>query len=351
VYAYTDESGNTGLNLFDPNQPELWTGTLVSNKNLDVLAKTRVRDCAYKAGVKELHGSELGFAGIECVSAELSRLISAFNLTFIFVVIEKRFLAGTKFVDTVLDSGLNQAVKPLHYVARPMRLIFTYYIVKSMHDTDYREFWESYLRLDSARFSDVLQVVLGRIKGNPIPPGFKDALVDTLNWAIANPTELLPPGKHGGMDSPNFVALTLILSDLVKHVGEKKVVEFVHDEQDQFARALTDGYGSATRFQVSRAPLSLMTQVDFIANFTGQLEFRSSSNSAGVELTDVFLWLVKRSNTESLDQFPGCAMLLEKISQRARLDRFTQAMLSQEVKAIGRLMDSQWEMLLRGNVE
>jgi hypothetical protein len=34
-YAYTDESGNTGLNLFDKNQPIFWTGTLVAYADVD----------------------------------------------------------------------------------------------------------------------------------------------------------------------------------------------------------------------------------------------------------------------------------------------------------------------------
>ena len=32
---YADESGNTGNNLFDPNQPTLWTCCMISNKNVD----------------------------------------------------------------------------------------------------------------------------------------------------------------------------------------------------------------------------------------------------------------------------------------------------------------------------
>jgi SEC-C motif len=38
LIAYTDESGNSGSHLFDPNQPEFWTGTLVVRPNFEAIA-------------------------------------------------------------------------------------------------------------------------------------------------------------------------------------------------------------------------------------------------------------------------------------------------------------------------
>ncbi len=37
--VYTDESGNTGENLFDTSQPYFWTGTLVSLFDIDNVVK------------------------------------------------------------------------------------------------------------------------------------------------------------------------------------------------------------------------------------------------------------------------------------------------------------------------
>jgi integrase len=41
LYAYADESGNTGMNLFDPNQPWFWTVTLVAPHDLDPPAQEK----------------------------------------------------------------------------------------------------------------------------------------------------------------------------------------------------------------------------------------------------------------------------------------------------------------------
>ena len=38
MYRYADESGNTGIELFDPNQPILYYGLIIPKANLDVVA-------------------------------------------------------------------------------------------------------------------------------------------------------------------------------------------------------------------------------------------------------------------------------------------------------------------------
>ena len=35
LYAYSDETGNTGNNLFDEEQPYFWTGTLISECDIE----------------------------------------------------------------------------------------------------------------------------------------------------------------------------------------------------------------------------------------------------------------------------------------------------------------------------
>jgi hypothetical protein len=115
IFAYTDESGNTGMDLFDPGQPTFWTGTLISGIDVDCVHPKMIESTLVRAGVNELHGSVLGLSGIEKVGSRLRYLIRKFDLWFIFTRIEKRYLAGTKFMDTVFDAGNNRAVSPHAY--------------------------------------------------------------------------------------------------------------------------------------------------------------------------------------------------------------------------------------------
>jgi len=68
IYAYTDESGNTGNNLFDDTQPWFWTGTLLSKDDLDILDLSIVEDWKRTASVGELHAKVLGLRRIEGVA-------------------------------------------------------------------------------------------------------------------------------------------------------------------------------------------------------------------------------------------------------------------------------------------
>ena len=42
MFYFVDESGNTGANLFDPNQPNLHYGVIGCRKNLDIVARPLV---------------------------------------------------------------------------------------------------------------------------------------------------------------------------------------------------------------------------------------------------------------------------------------------------------------------
>lgn len=105
--AYSDESGNTGNHIFDGAQPYFWIGTLFCFSDIDAEAQSRVEYWKKKLCFEELHGAELGIDGIEMIADELQEFIEKFKLKFEFIRIEKQHLAGTKFVDTLLDSGIN----------------------------------------------------------------------------------------------------------------------------------------------------------------------------------------------------------------------------------------------------
>lgn len=60
LYAYIDETGNTGQNLFDSSQPFLMTAALITKTNFAFLYKRHVQILSKKLGVIALHANELG---------------------------------------------------------------------------------------------------------------------------------------------------------------------------------------------------------------------------------------------------------------------------------------------------
>ena len=64
MFFFIDESGNTGNNLFDPEQPILSYGLLSSAPNPDELATAAHASMLRKLGVDCLHANQLGVGGV-----------------------------------------------------------------------------------------------------------------------------------------------------------------------------------------------------------------------------------------------------------------------------------------------
>ena len=64
MFFYVDESGHTGTNLFDENQPVLYYGVLSSRVNIDVLAEKKLSVLRNRLGVTRIHAAEIGNGGL-----------------------------------------------------------------------------------------------------------------------------------------------------------------------------------------------------------------------------------------------------------------------------------------------
>jgi hypothetical protein len=132
VFAYTDESGNTGLKLFDEQQPVLLTLTLVSPCEVDSVLAPRHAEWLAALGVPRLHANELGLAKLEALADSARQFIELVDPRFILTFIHKPYFGAVKFVDTILDNGINNAVTPFHYGLRAMRLPLALALVQGM---------------------------------------------------------------------------------------------------------------------------------------------------------------------------------------------------------------------------
>jgi len=155
LYAFTDEAGNTGLNIFDAAQPWFWTGTLLSSLNLDALAG-EFRKILRSAVSGELHANVLGVGGIEAIAPAIQWFLAKYTCSFIFTRVEKRTVASLKLVDCLLDSGNNQAVSPVHYNNRFLRLSLAGAIVTHVSPAMQEEYGKAYAERDQAGFVRVL---------------------------------------------------------------------------------------------------------------------------------------------------------------------------------------------------
>ena len=122
MFFYVDESGHTGPNLFDSDQPILYYGVLSSNVNLDVVALEKVQSLRTKLGVSRLNAAELGVGRLIQIVTEILPIVRKLDMRFDVYRVAKADHAVICFFDQVFDQGVNPAVTwtgywtPLRYV-------------------------------------------------------------------------------------------------------------------------------------------------------------------------------------------------------------------------------------------
>lgn len=334
LVAFTDETGNSGMNLFDGNQPFFWTGTLLTPIHLDLLDPAIHQACLSRARCTELHGSHLGLGGIERVAGKLCSLFLRYQCRFLFTRIDKSHLAAMKFVDTLLDSGLNGAVSNFHYGLRFNRLYLAHILVAMLDRSDREEFWTAYAEGDSGGFRRILLRVEGRIQSRVDDPRTRQLLLDAITWATANPEPLLE-GTRSALDSPNIVAMTLLVHELhaLNQNSGLSIRTFIHDEQQQFGKHLETAFEVSKRFGSANAtsPLAMIINLKDMATFDCGFQSTSSKTSLGLQMLDVALWITKRF-VDDPDAIHGkCRELAEYITQHGYFSSFTQEAMFGEV--------------------
>jgi hypothetical protein len=140
-FVFADESGNSGLKLFDDGQDTFWTGTVIAFADLDRKYTTFHRELLSLVEKPELHGNELGFGRIEKIAGRLAWFIREKKLRFSFIRIFKPYLATTKLFDLAFDSGVNPAVPPQAYGIRHLRFINLLHFSQLLTTDDLNEFW------------------------------------------------------------------------------------------------------------------------------------------------------------------------------------------------------------------
>ena len=71
LFAYTDETGNTGLKIFDDAQPFFHTLTIIAREDLSKVVAPLVSEWCATLKVNELHASELGVGRLERVAPQM----------------------------------------------------------------------------------------------------------------------------------------------------------------------------------------------------------------------------------------------------------------------------------------
>ena len=113
IYFFCDESGNSGPNYLDPQQPvHALAGWAVAEDHLDA-AEEQVRKYRLSLGTqgRELHGTRVLRSGSgQSKTATLFRNLKTVGCAPVFVIAEKRYCVGGKIVETFMDPFYNPSL-------------------------------------------------------------------------------------------------------------------------------------------------------------------------------------------------------------------------------------------------
>lgn len=317
MFFHIDESGNTGNNLFDQNQPTLSYGLLSSRTNVDALGKAMHRRMLNKVGGDSLHANVLGVNKLTEIAPELYSLQKKMKFKFDYYFIRKPDYALVHFFDVVFDAGLNPAVKWETYWT-PLRYVFIWKLSILFDKATLKKSWE--LCIDKKIFNkddevvSLLKELLIRLENSNLDPRSKELMTAAFRFGINNPMELDFGKTDPKIVSPNAVCFQFIVSAMARHArasGRKNAFGITVDQQSQFnnsqvitmqhASMISDGINNSDEAEKRRytAHPLYYKQIDEkdilgIGIPKKKIDISDSQSSIGLQIVDIYLWITNR---------------------------------------------------------
>ncbi|SDF92147.1 DUF3800 domain-containing protein [Alloyangia pacifica] len=301
MFAYVDETGNTGKNIFDPDQPEFFTAALITKTNFDVLHGRTLQSISMRAGVPALHASVVGMGPIESAAGDILSLLKKVDARFFVSRVEKRYLLATKVYDVFFDSGENPAASWSAYNIRPLKMILCFKVATLITEQIARDFWDMLMARNEKtarqKIPGICEALLAQV------PTLADArsrevVTETLTWSRDHPEALDifiagRQAKNGHM--PNMVAFANLLDGLegFSKRWRRPLKKIVHDRQSQFEGSLAEWhmmFSNASDEPIHRPGETIVFQK--VAGST--FEVSASDDSAGIQIADLVLWLFRQ---------------------------------------------------------
>lgn len=303
MYFYVDESGHTGLNLFDEDQPILYYGVLSSPVDLNVHARVPVERLRSQLGVERLHANELGVDRLTSICTQLDTIQRKNKIRFDIYSIRKEDHAAISFFDQVFDAGLNKAV-PWDWYWTPLRYILLLEVASLFDVPTLKRSWEARVERDADKaneiLEDVLQQLLSRIHYISDPRS-REIINDALRWASRYPEEIhynIYTKKSLLQISPNLIGFQSVLHGIAFRLEKDggKALSIVVDQQSQFNKAqkwITNFYQQTKDIPTEMGPG--LPEIDLTHIPEVSISCVAGTENIGLELVDIYLWLLKRS--------------------------------------------------------
>lgn len=302
MYFYVDESGHSGSDLFDEQQPFLYYGVISSLQDIDNVAEQELAGLRNRLGRNRLHANELGVGRLLSIASELEQLQLKLDINFDIYRFVKTDHVIISFFDQVFDSGTNQAV-PYEVYWTPVRYLVLLQVAMMFTPELMKQAWCARIETNNQhaekQLVDVCDKLLKRIHEVPFLD-IRPIIYRALKWTMQNPGEIgynIDRKKDVISILPNAIAFQLVMNGIAKRLQDANVdaTKIVVDRQSQFnkyQRWLAKFYGDAREVDVQSPPG--MPPIDWKHMPTIPIQIATDVPSAGLELVDVRLWVSKK---------------------------------------------------------
>jgi hypothetical protein len=321
MYFHVDESGNTGNNLFDPDQMRLSYGLLSSRTNVDALGQQIHGKMLRVVGRDVLHANDLGVEKLTQIAPLLIELQEKMKFDFDYYFIDKPTYGLVLLFDAIFDAGLNKAVKWDSYWT-PLRFVLIHKLGSVLDEPLLREAWRlcihKHISGEGQAIVGLLTELTGRVQASNLDSRSKEIMVDAFAFGINHPLEL----DFGTFDqkivSPNAVCFQFVVSAMAMRLrkkGLKDASSIIIDRQAEFNRAqigthyhqklVADGLKNASPLDRKRYighPLYENIGADELLRRgmpQAEIQIQRSSNSIGLQIVDIYLWITNRMLTRA----------------------------------------------------
>jgi len=314
--VYADESGHSGDNYLDPQQPifvmAAWVVPSASvSKVSQAVADTRVRHAPSGSRRPELKFSRLvrNAAGQTLVADLLSGLMT-FGAVPVVEVWEKSFGISTRVVDALCDEDHNDAARVrLPSFMGDRRKKFAYWLDENLPTDALREFAVAFRqgnegKLERARdrISNLLTLA-GRDED-----GWMIAQCDITAMVKVEHDESLR--AHRTIHLPAFLGLLGNCQRVLERCDE--TAELRYDEQSEFRQPFEDAYSMMEDVPLREIPISETRMAGFGASRIESLSMESSTFSPGIQAADALANTV-RVGVADPSKFAGASPLAEPL--------------------------------------
>lgn len=299
MYIYADESGHSGRHIF--NDPLFYfQGAIISEVDTEPMLAEVAKKYTAELGLTRLHANELRPHIVERIAASFLSLLNHIKWVFHITVIEKPYLAVTKFVDSLFDSYENKGARWLWYNHELFRHTLCILFDDILFEEDKKAFWTAYLKDDFAGIASVVKIALRRLNAVRIDKRLYQVATEALNFALEYPEEITllanQTRKSYKGHTPNMVAFSSLIQAVHKFCKENNMTPeaFVHDSQSEFKSTMKEYHDLFGKVRLEHNSSGLALHSEIVEYDFGKFSISLSEKSVSLQAVDILLWLSQR---------------------------------------------------------